>query len=276
MTRRTRPRPNGLRQSPRAGIEGDGKKPVRGPQGGPSLRPRGTVEPQYQHCLDVQKETGFARFGYMSNQMWHEDPKKILFNLARYKFVAKMLKGRQAVLEVGCGDAFFSRMVRQEVGALTAVDIDGIFVDDANAHQDPRWPITCFVHDLVERPVPGVFDGAYSLDVLEHIDPRDERRFLGHLVASLAPTGVLVIGTPSLESQRHASPISKAGHVNCKTQQQLETLLGSFFHNVFSFSMNDEVVHTGFAAMAHYLFAVCCTPRSVPVGGSRCLARNRA
>jgi hypothetical protein len=25
------------------------------------------------------------------------------------------------------------------------------------------------------------------------------------------------------------------------------------------FSMNDEVVHTGFHPMAHYLFALCCT-----------------
>ncbi|MCA6302689.1 MAG: hypothetical protein IM629_12150, partial [Phenylobacterium sp.] len=29
-----------------------------------------------------------------------------------------------------------------------------------------------------------------------------------------------------------------------------------FFSNVFLFSMNDEVVHTGFAPMAHYLFAI--------------------
>ena len=32
------------------------------------------------------------------------------------------------------------------------------------------------------------------------------------------------------------------------------------FRNVFIFSMNDEVVHTGFYPMAHYLFALCCHP----------------
>ena len=31
---------------------------------------------------------------------------------------------------------------------------------------------------------------------------------------------------------------------------------------LFSFSMNDEVVHTGFLPMAHYLIALCCEPRS--------------
>jgi hypothetical protein len=29
-----------------------------------------------------------------------------------------------------------------------------------------------------------------------------------------------------------------------------------YFHSVFMFSMNDEVVHTGYHKMAHYLFAV--------------------
>jgi len=34
------------------------------------------------------------------------------------------------------------------------------------------------------------------------------------------------------------------------------------FENVFLFSMNDEVVHTGFTPLAHYLFALCVGPRS--------------
>ena len=38
----------------------------------------------------------------------------------------------------------------------------------------------------------------------------------------------------------------------------LKSLLSKYFHNVFIFSMNDEVVHTGFYPMAHYLFALCC------------------
>jgi len=29
-----------------------------------------------------------------------------------------------------------------------------------------------------------------------------------------------------------------------------------FFHNMFMFSMNDEVVHTGYHAMAHYNLAL--------------------
>ena len=36
-----------------------------------------------------------------------------------------------------------------------------------------------------------------------------------------------------------------------------------YFHDVFMFSMNDEVVHTGFHAMAHYLFALCVGKREL-------------
>jgi len=69
------------------------------------------------------------------------------------------------------------------------------------------------------------------------------------------------VGMPSLESQAHASPQSKEGHVNCKTGKDLKRLMQDYFHNVFLFSMNDEVVHTGFYPMAHYLIAVCTTLR---------------
>jgi hypothetical protein len=65
-----------------------------------------------------------------------------------------------------------------------------------------------------------------------------------------------VIGLPSLESQPYASPQSKAGHVNCKSGPELKRLMEEYFHNVFLFSMNDEVVHTGFHKMANYVFAI--------------------
>ena len=63
---------------------------------------------------------------------------------------------------------------------------------------------------------------------------------------------------PSIESQKYASEGSKRGHVNCKTGNKLKELLSKHFCNVFVFSMNDEVVHTGFYPMAHYLIGLCC------------------
>jgi len=224
--------------------------------------PDETREPQYQRCVELRETEGLASLGLMSNQTWHDDPRRLVFTLSRYKFVAKMLSGRGKVLEVGCADAFGTRIVQQEVGRVTAVDFDPVFVADVQSRLDPHWPLECFAHDLVAGPVPGEFDAAYALDVLEHIPPEQEQRFLTNLVASLAPEGALIIGTPSLQSQAHASEPSRAGHVNCKDAPALRELLGDFFHHVFLFSMNDEVVHTGYHPMANYLLALCCGVRA--------------
>ena len=101
---------------------------------------------------------------------------------------------------------------------------------------------------------------AARLLVIPPGDAPFEHRSVGDF-ASLLPHGVLIVGMPSLESQAHASPQSREGHVNCKSGRDFKALMERFFHNVFLFSMNDEVVHTGFYPMAHYLLAVCTTPR---------------
>ena len=219
-----------------------------------------TKEPQYDRCLELAREHP-TTLGLMSNQVWHDDPRRLGFVLARYKFVAKMFSGMGHVLEVGCADAFATRIVVQDVKSLTAVDFDPLFIEDVRARMSERWRFECFTHDLLTGPVPGKFDGIYALDVLEHIQPPDEQAFLKNMVASLDAHGAMIIGMPSLESQVYASAISKEGHVNCKTMPDLKATLAQFFHNVFLFSMNDEVVHTGYHKMAHYLIALCCNKK---------------
>ena len=220
-----------------------------------------TREKQYDVTLKYRDEQGLESLGLMTNQAWRDDPKRLAFTFARYKFVAKMFSGLERVLEVGCADAFATRIVVQEVKHLTAVDFDPLFVDDVRARMSDRWRFECFTHDLLAGPVPGKFDGIYALDVLEHIQPKDEHAFLSNMVAALGAHGTMIIGMPSLESQTYASEISKEGHVNCKTMPDLKRTLALFFHNVFMFSMNDEVVHTGYHKMAHYLLALCCSKR---------------
>jgi 2-polyprenyl-3-methyl-5-hydroxy-6-metoxy-1,4-benzoquinol methylase len=222
---------------------------------------RKTREPEYQPILDKFEEKGLETLGLMTNQGWDDDPKRLAFTLSRYKFVAKMLSGRKQVLEVGCADAFGTRIVCQEVGEVTAVDFDPLFVEDTNKRMSSKWRFNCFTHDMLAGPVPGTFDGAFALDVLEHIAPENEGSFLENLTASLAPHGAVIIGIPSLESQAYASDISRAAHVNCKSMPDLRKTMERYFFNVFMFSMNDEVVHTGYHKMAHYLFALCCERR---------------
>lgn len=216
-----------------------------------------TKEPQYGLLFDVKKKHGITRLGLMVNESWNQDPKRTLFTLSRYKFVAKMLEGRDNILEVGCADAFGTRIVQQSTNKMTAVDFDPLFIADVHERMDPHWSFEAHVHDMLSGPVPGTFDAAYALDVLEHMSPDVEHLFLKNVVSSLSNTGVAIFGMPSLESQAYASPQSKAGHVNCKSGKDLKATLEQHFHSVFLFSMNDEVVHTGYSPMAHYLLVVC-------------------
>jgi 2-polyprenyl-3-methyl-5-hydroxy-6-metoxy-1,4-benzoquinol methylase len=220
-----------------------------------------TRERQYQRSIDLLKDNGLTSLGLMTNQAWQDDPRHLIFTLARYKFVAKMLSKRKHALEVGCADAFGTRIVLQEVGKLTAVDFDPVFVADAKARMDPKWKFDCRVHDMLSGPVKGKFDAAYALDVIEHIRVADEPTFVSNIARSLDKHGVLLLGCPSSESQAYASPASKAGHVNCKSGLSMRALLERFFHNVFVFSMNDEVVHTGYFPMAHYIIGIGCSPK---------------
>ena len=196
--------------------------------------------------------------GGMSRQAYEDDPKRLAFTLARYKHVAKLLDGFGHVLEVGCADGFGARIVRQHVSVLTAIDEDQQSIHEATLASSPRWPIT-FMHgsmDSLFRLSKPDFDAVYALDVLEHIRP--DKAFLRALAAA-AP--VAIIGTPSLESQRYASVMSKLGHVNCYSGADLRRHLRKFWEQVFLFTMHDEALGTGFLPMAHYLLALCVGPR---------------
>lgn len=218
-------------------------------------------DPVNQPNVELSEARGAIPLGLLKSREWVSDPRRFLFSQARYKFVAKMLSGRRHVLEIGCGDGWNAPIVLQEVGSLTITDFDPAFIQDARAHMLPEYPYTSLVHDFIEGPLEGDFDAAYMLDVLEHVPAEHEARLLGNVLRSLTDDAALIVGMPSLESQVHASPGSKAGHVNCKSAPDLKRVMEGFFRSVFMFSMNDEVVHTGYHKMAHYLLALCAQPR---------------
>lgn len=220
-----------------------------------------TKSPENQRVVELVDEIGIERLGVMTSQSWYDDPRGLLFSLARYKFVAKTLRGKKNVLEVGCGDAFHSRLVQQEVEKLSVTDHDPLFIEDISRRNPARWKPVAFVHNMHDGPTREKYDAIYLLDVLEHIDKADEDTFLGNILKSLDDEGMLIIGMPSIQSQQYASEISKAGHVNCKSGDELRAVLEPFSSQVMVFSMNDEVVHTGYFPMAHYLIAVACTKK---------------
>ncbi len=69
-------------------------------------------EKQYQKPIEEVRRRGVEQLGLMTTWAYLDDPKRLTFTFARYKFVAKMLVGMDRVLEVSCGDAFRMGTVR--------------------------------------------------------------------------------------------------------------------------------------------------------------------
>lgn len=188
-------------------------------------------------------------FGSNLGIVWEEDPKMLGVRLARYTFVSKMFAGMHRVLEVGAGCGTLARVVRQTVGEVVLTD------RDPQGEGVRRW-------DPTQEPFGyGAFDGAYALDVLEHVPAAAEDAFIGRIAQALTPSGSLIVGVPSREAWQYGSANSLADHINNKTEDGLRETLRRHFRCVYLFGMNDALVHTGFGPMCHYRLALCNTPR---------------
>lgn len=198
------------------------------------------------------------------------DPKRIAFFMSRYKFAAKMLKDCASIIDVGCGSGMGTLTFLSDTGArhIVGVDFERVVVDHAVDHllravqklrpgDVERLSFACRDVMATRTSPQQVHDGLCCLDVIEHIEPERSGEFIRRLAGMLTPHGVAVIGTPSLAGSEFASEHSKIGHINLYDPDRFRTELGQHFRRVFLFPMNDEVVHTGFDKMAHYLMALC-------------------
>jgi 2-polyprenyl-3-methyl-5-hydroxy-6-metoxy-1,4-benzoquinol methylase len=190
------------------------------------------------------------------------DPKRLLFLLSRYKFVSKILSENfKNVLEIGCGDGFGAPVVAQSVDMLTCVDIDPLQIKDNQMRLADFKNIEFIKHDFISSEIPNIlFDACFMLDVLEHIYPEEENIFIDNIIKNLEAEAVCIVGVPNKDAEKYASERSRLGHVNLKTQEDGALFLKKKFRFVFNFSMNDEVIHTGFTRMSNYNFHVCINP----------------
>jgi 2-polyprenyl-3-methyl-5-hydroxy-6-metoxy-1,4-benzoquinol methylase len=220
------------------------------------MKNKKVYEPQVQLQInDYHKKKGVVLGPYTSH-IWRDDPKHLLFLLARYKFCSKMLAGKTNVLEVGCGDSFGTGIVLQTVKKVHGIDIEPLIIEDNIKRTEYGDRCSYEVLDMTSNSPSMLFDGAFALDVIEHIAKNFEEQFMINIANSLTSDAICIIGTPNIAASQYASSGSAACHINLKSGESLKQLLSPHFENVFIFSMNDEVLHTGFYPMAHYLFGV--------------------
>ena len=169
----------------------------------------------------------------------YDDPKHNLFTMARYKFCGKMLIGKQRLLEIGCGDGYGFDLVRHEVKpkAITCVDFDQQIIQDNQRRLGEYNNIEFLTLDMTCQSLTETYDGAFCIDVIEHIMPETENAFLDNIVSCLDQNAVFIVGTPNVTAHSYASERSKMGHVNLKDAESLRCIMVKRFHNVFLFSI---------------------------------------
>lgn len=203
---------------------------------------------------ELLPEDGIYLGPYFAQQIL-DNPRHLLFTLSRYKFAAKTLpETKSSVLELGCGEGIGTLMLAEGGHDITAVDFDEEAIGYAT--ELLKKPNISFIQGDILGKSFGQFDAVVSLDVIEHIPQSDEDSFMGTVRDSLVGTGQCLIGTPNITAAQYASPRSAVGHVNLFTAERLSALISKYFEKVFMFGMNDEVAHTGYFPMCHYLLAL--------------------
>ncbi len=185
------------------------------------------------------------------------DPRHLSFQLARYKFVAKMIRGltNKVVVEFGCGDGIGSLLISQESSNYLGLDINADFVQHATSAYGSE--ARCFrianEHGY-ESTGPGKAGLVFSLDVIEHLEQTQEDAFMEWAVSRLEVGGALIVGTPNAYAARFQSPASAEAHINLHDHESLlEVFNRHGFRPVFFFGMNDEVLQTGYEPRCHYI-----------------------
>jgi 2-polyprenyl-3-methyl-5-hydroxy-6-metoxy-1,4-benzoquinol methylase len=183
------------------------------------------------------------------------DTLRLLIRLARYKFIARLIKKEDHLLEVGSGSGMGSIFLGQHCKKVRGIDVKESEVNDALA-LNKRANVEFFKQDLFDIEVEELFDVILSLDVIEHMPDGLDYKLIETKVKHLKDSGMIIVGTPSFYSYEYQSTISKASHFKCFDLPDLEKLVGKYVQRTISFSMNDELVHTGYYKMAWYYFVI--------------------
>jgi 2-polyprenyl-3-methyl-5-hydroxy-6-metoxy-1,4-benzoquinol methylase len=186
----------------------------------------------------------------------YNDPKRLSFVLSRYKFAAKMSSRDRNILELGCSEGIGAPILSETAKSYTGVDMDVDAIDAAKKNLSSD-KINFILDDFLGKAY-GKFDAVISLDVVEHIIPECEHAYFKTIYANLVEDGIGIVGTPNVTSSTYASLASQTGHVNLLDEHRLRAAMENLFHIVFVFGINDEIVHTGFSPMAHYLVCIGC------------------
>lgn len=177
----------------------------------------------------------------------------LFFHLARYKFISRLVRKADRLIEVGCGMGYGSRYLADYTASVTAFDLDHDVLEKAKGRY--QHPGLEYVSDWPkERP----FDVAVCLEVIEHMDVPAGQELLHSISAHLKSGGVAFVSTP--RKIPNPSENRKRFHVHEYEYEEFQQALEKVFPRVLVFSQVDEIVSTHHPHCAWNFVAACFRP----------------
>ena len=219
-------------------------------------------QPLYKKHFKEYIENDERWVGPLAAYKWRHDPRYIAFMLARYKHASKILRGKNSVVDIGCGDALGFPILLQEIPYVHGVDIEDAIISDNLERKFLPDSVTFQVHNLIEGgPLKDKFDSAVCFDVLSSIPIKCENDFMSNVCSSLTDDAIYVMGAQNKLSTKYSFSESQAYQENFKDYNETSKFMKKYFHNVIIFGMNDEVIHTGRETMTQYFISIGIAPR---------------
>jgi len=185
---------------------------------------------------------------------------QLLVRLARYKFVAKQLKKTDRVFEIGSGAGLGAQFLAQHCASVKGIEFKDDEIARANSIKR-RKNVEFMKGDFFLMDPKEKYDVIVNLDVIEHMPEDVGEKLIAKTTQHISKNGMMIIGTPSIYSFPYQGARSQAAHIKCYDQQELLKIVDRHYGRTMVFSMNDEIVHTGFAKLAWYYFIVAFYPK---------------
>ena len=206
----------------------------------------------------MKKKEYFPIDSFMLSSTFMQNPLMCAIKLSRFKFVAKILSKNDSVLDLGCGNGFSSYFYAQFVREVLGIDL---YSDIQSIQKKMIAPNLKFIQGDILSPPSEItnktFNAVAMVDVIEHFYKEDGDKIVSDYSNLLSKNGIMVIGTPSKYSQEYRSTCSKNTHFHEYEPDELNELCSFYFNRTIIFSMNDEIVHTGFNKLAWFVFLLC-------------------
>lgn len=192
------------------------------------------------------------------NELFFANPLMATVKLARFKFVAKMLSKEDRLLDLGCGNGFSSYYYSHFCKSVYGVDIQEQAIDNWKifANNNISFSLGDILDDdIYKRDVEAIT----CVDVIEHFSLSNGEKIIKNSAQCLKNKkgGQLIIGTPSKFSNPYRAAHNKERHLHEYEPNELQKICSKYFSRTLQFSMNDEVVHTGFNKLAWFFYIIC-------------------